>query len=632
MLEEKLLRVLDYINEGIVIIDEQGHTECLNTAAMALLKRSPTALSITSLQACMHPNDREGFARTVKKLFQKELGDTIELRFRIRGQGDREWIPVVARASCSELTSPERKMCTIFMREDKERRRTDPFQEQYRILTQEVLEKSRKLAEYEAEYQTLLETMNDGLMVLNVDHKIIFANENLATMLGCTIEEMIGGSVFRFFDEQSHPLITQQLQRRAAGISDSYEAVMVCKGGRRITCLIRGAPRWTPEGTYAGVVANITDISMRKELEDQLKASEKQYRKLFEHMQDMVFQADPEGLITAMNRAGATVLGYDAPEELIGHTIQSLFVHHEDWSRFTNKLHEQGSVEDHTSFVRRRDGQAIALSINAHIIRDKKGAYKGIEGVARDVTERVRMEKQLQEYAADLERKNEELESLVYSVTHDFKSPLMVIGGLANRLEKMVSHLGDQRLIEYVSWIRTNASKMEKMVNDLLGFYRADKMPAPCEDVSIDSLVDAVLSDAQPLAHQKGICLRKKGSFPLVKGYRIRLYQVFYNLVENAIKYIDQTEGAFVEVGYVPCADEHCFYVSDNGPGVPPEHHQKIFQIFYTLEPERISGTGIGLSIAKKIVELHGGRIWLESELGKGATFFFTLPSSSPLC
>lgn len=632
MAEDKLLRVLDYITEAIVVLDEAGRAECLNRAALDLFKRTGPGRTMpaVSFQTCMHPNDREGFGRAVKKLFQESGHEAVEFRFRIRGRAGDDWTAVVARASCSELGQEAGKICTLFIREDKERRRADPLQERYQSLTQQVLEKSRKLAEYEAEYQTLLETMNDGVLVLNVDHRVIFANENLAGMLGYTIEEMIGTSVFTLFDEQSHGLLARQLERRAAGISDSYEALVRCKDGRRITCLVRGALRRTAEGAYAGIVANITDISVRKELEERLRASEKQYRKLFEHMQDAVFQADPDGRITAINRAGSRMLGYERPEEVIGEPIDAFYLSQTDWERLRKELFERGSVADHTSFVRGKDGRVLAISLSAHLIMDKTGECLGIEGVARDVSERVKMEKQLQEYAADLEKKNEELESLVYSVTHDFKSPLMVIGGLANRLGRMISHDADPRIKEYVSWIRTSTSKMEKMVNDLLGFYKADKTPAACEDIPMVSLVDAVLRDAEPLARQKGIRLRKEGGFPSVRGYRQRLYQLLYNLVDNAIKYMDQTEGAFVEVGCGQREGEQCFYVRDNGPGIPPEHHHKVFQIFYTLEPERVSGTGIGLSIAKKIVELHGGRIWLESEPGKGTTFFFTLSGGGP--
>jgi len=285
-------------------------------------------------------------------------------------------------------------------------------------------------------------------------------------------------------------------------------------------------------------------------------------------------------------------------------------------------------VEDHIVHFRNRSGELIAMSVNANIVLDEKGWPRGIDGVFRDVTERIQMETRLQGYAADMEKKNEELESLIYSITHDFKSPLLVVGGLVGRLKKATSSRMDSKGLEYLDWIKLNVSKMEKMVGDLLVFYRADKTLIPFEPVSLGSLVDTVVRDVEPVARERNVRLRKKGTFPLVNGYRNRLYQVIYNLVENAVKYMDQTSGALVEIGCKTGESEHLMYVRDNGPGIPAEHHTKIFQIFYTLEPERVSGTGIGLSIVKKIVENHGGRIWVESEPGNGTTFFFTLPVS----
>ena len=239
------------------------------------------------------------------------------------------------------------------------------------------------------------------------------------------------------------------------------------------------------------------------------------------------------------------------------------------------------------------------------------------------------MEGQLQSYASDLEKKNEELESLIYSITHDFKSPLLVVGGMVTRLHRIASPSLGEKGQEYLEWIRINVNKMERMVSDLLDFYRADKALIPFETVSTGALVDTVMRDAEPLAREKGVTLHKQGPFALVRGYRNRLYQVFYNLVENAIKYTDRTEGAVVEIGCTLGDKEHLFRVSDTGPGIPPEHQSKVFHIFYTLEPEGVSGTGIGLSIARKIIQNHGGRIWVEREPGEGATFYFTLPATT---
>ena len=629
-LQQRLQGILDHLDSAVLLLDEDCLLTYWNRPAADLLRLEGKTLIGLSFTACIHPNDREGFSKTVQRVSMETAQDHLEIKFRIKGRQGEEWTYVLAQVRWIGVPDHTSKACLLSLREDRERRRADPFRQRYESLEQQVLEKSRKLADYEAEYQTLMETMNDGLLVLDADHRVVFANHTLADLLGYTIDEMIGADVLIFFDDINRETVSRQLDRRREGELDSYEVEMSRKDQQRITCLIRGAPRYTADGTYAGVVANITDISMRKELEERIRASEREYRNLFEHMQDTVFQTDNEGRLLSINRAGARMLGYERSAEIIGRQVKSFYVHHSDWEMFIKELHERGFVQDYIFYFRRKDGDVVAASANAHIIFDKNGQPLGVEGVSRDVTERVRMERQLKEYARDLERKNEELEGLIYSITHDFKSPLLVIGGLINRLEKMaVQGLGlDKRLNEYLTWIRSSVTKMEKMVNDLLGFYRADKTLAEFERVSLGSLVDTVIRDAEPLAKEKGVYLRKQGRFPVVKGYRNRLYQVFYNLIENAIKYMDQTKDPVVEVGCTARENEQCYYIMDNGPGIPPEHHQKVFQIFYTLAPERLSGTGIGLSIVKKVVESHGGRIWLESDVGKGATFFFTLPGA----
>ena len=344
-------------------------------------------------------------------------------------------------------------------------------------------------------------------------------------------------------------------------------------------------------------------------------------------MLDVVCRMDKDGKILAMNRVGMQTLGFNKTEDLLQSELKGLFVHRSEWQRFKKDLSEKGFIEDEIFHFRTLDGRTIAMSVNAHLSMDPKGWPIGFDGVFRDVSERVRMEGQLQRYAADLEKKNEELESLIYSITHDFKSPLLVVGGLVSRLDKVASGVMGKKGRQYLDWIRSNVAKMEKMVNDLLLFYRADKTLIPFESVSTGALIDTVFLDAEPLAREKGVQLIRRGPFPIVNGYRNRLYQVFYNLVENAIKYSESTGDVRVEVECQFGEEEHQFFIKDNGPGISPEHHKKIFQIFYTLEPEAASGSGIGLSIVKKVIKKHGGRIWIESEPGKGTTFLFTLPS-----
>jgi PAS domain S-box-containing protein len=628
-LDAKLKGILDHLDALMMIVEPDGTLSYWNEATVRRFGSPQISPVGQPFEDMIHPQDTAKTRKALDSLFRAgssaSTAEVPEIRFRIR-HAEGGWVPCLARARRIEPHGLAGSFCLLLVREDRERRKAEPLREKLQELEEEVEAKSRQLAESEAEYRRLIDTMNDGLWVLDANGRIVFANEKLASLLGCEVDEVMGRPAVEFFDDANRQIFLNQIYKRSGGKPGSYEIQVTRRDGGEITCLIRGAPRFTAEGGYIGSIGNITDISVRKELEDRLRASEQEYRDLFDNMQDVVCRVNEDGKIVAMNRAGAQILGFESTDLLLNRKLKSFFTYRSEWNRFEKELGEKGFLEDYTVHLRRRDGQDLAMSLNAHIRLDDKGWPAGIDGVFRDVSERARMEGQLQSYAGDLEKKNDELESLIYSITHDFKSPLLVVGGLVGRLEKVASGLMSKKAREYLDWIRINVNKMDKMVGDLLLFYRADKTLIPFERVSIGSLVDTVLRDAEPLAREKGLHIRKQGPFPVVEGYRNRLYQVFYNLVENSIKYTDQAKNATVEIGCTIGEKEHRFCVQDSGPGIPAEHHSRIFQIFYTLEPEQVSGTGIGLSIVKKIIENHGGRIWVESELGKGTTFYFTLP------
>jgi PAS domain S-box-containing protein len=624
--------LLDHMEECLMVVDRTCILRYWNAPCVRRFGASDAPGPGHPFSALVHPEDCREIEEALAFFFQEKspprITDGPEIRLRIRDV-EGFWSACIARLRVIRPSGDPDGFCLLRVREDRERRKLEPWREKVQELEEEVEVKSRKLAESEADYRSLIETMNDGFWVLDVQGSILFANESLARILGYQVSELVGSSAFSCFDEANSEIFFTQIHRRLEGKVGNYEIQMTRRDGSQMTCLIRGAPRFNAEGELIGTFANISDISVRKQLEDRLRASEQDYRDLFDNMQDVVCRMGDEGRIVAMNRAGAKILGFEKPQDLLGRKLSELCISRSEWKRFETELGESGFLEDRMIHLRRQDGQAIAMSVNAHLLLDEKGWPSGIDGVFRDVSERARMEQQLHNYASDLEKKNEELESLIYSITHDFKSPLLVVGGMVGRLHRIASSCLGEKGLEYLQWIRINVDKMDKMVADLLEFYRADKTLIPFETVSTGALVDTVLRDVEPLAREKGIVLRKQGPFALVQGYRSRLYQVLYNLVENAIKYTDMTKGATVEIGCTLGDREHVFRVRDNGPGIPPEHQAKVFQIFYTLEPEEVSGTGIGLSIAKKIIQNHGGRIWVESEPGEGATFYFSLPAAN---
>jgi signal transduction histidine kinase len=225
-----------------------------------------------------------------------------------------------------------------------------------------------------------------------------------------------------------------------------------------------------------------------------------------------------------------------------------------------------------------------------------------------------------------LEAKNAELDSFVYSVSHDLKTPLVTVDGFAGMLaEDYGDRLGDQGR-EYLGRLRACAQQMGHLIQDLLALSRIGRESRPPEAVPLDELVSTFRSEAGPLLGSRGIevVVRETG---VLWGVRSQIEQVTRNLLSNAAKYIGATPRPLVEVGMLERGAFVECYVRDNGIGIDARYHEKVFEIFHRLQDVEAEGTGVGLAIAKKIVESVGGRIWVESEVGQGSTFRFTWPA-----
>jgi signal transduction histidine kinase len=231
-------------------------------------------------------------------------------------------------------------------------------------------------------------------------------------------------------------------------------------------------------------------------------------------------------------------------------------------------------------------------------------------------------EAKLKEYLHDLEKINKELDQFTYIVSHDLKAPLRAISSLTTFLEEDLSHIMNEEAQENFAILKSRVVRMENFINGLLEYSKAAKSVKP-EIVNTRTLINEIIGWLNLPEHIK---IKKEGNFPELKTDKIRMEQVLSNLLSNAIKFNDKKEG-IIEIGCVDFEDWSQFYIQDNGPGIEPQFHKKIFELFLTLENrDKVESTGIGLAIVKKIVEESGGKIWVESEPGKGCRFVFTCP------
>ena len=279
---------------------------------------------------------------------------------------------------------------------------------------------------------------------------------------------------------------------------------------------------------------------------------------------------------------------------------------------------------------------SVFLSLLLHLLLDRMQMYRQARDQAlQEVSERKRTETALKENEKKLEAalneladKNTELETFVYTVSHDLKTPIVTIEGFIGALHEDFGDRIDENAEKYMNYISDASRKMEMLINDLLYLSRIGRLPERKTVFPFDDLMEKVLETLQHRIDESGVTLNVEKGLPLVYGEVERLAQVMENLLSNAVKYIGkENPSPRIDVGAMDQNGQKVFFVRDNGIGIEKKYHKKIFEIFQRLPAAKKSadGTGVGMTIVKRIIEHHGGDIWLDSEPGKGTVFFFTL-------
>ena len=242
-----------------------------------------------------------------------------------------------------------------------------------------------------------------------------------------------------------------------------------------------------------------------------------------------------------------------------------------------------------------------------------------------ELNERQRAEGERERVIRELEAKNAELERFTYTVSHDLKSPLITIGGFIGLLEEDARSGNTTKFVNDLKRINEAKNKMYRLLNELLELSRIGRLMNPPADISFRTIINEALELTRGRLMAGHTQVEIQDDLPVVHGDRARLVEVMQNLIDNAAKFSGEQQESRIEIGMLEENHERVFFVRDNGIGIAPQFHQRIFGLFDKLDATS-EGTGIGLALVKRIIEVHGGRIWVESEKGKGATFYFTLP------
>jgi PAS domain S-box-containing protein len=363
----------------------------------------------------------------------------------------------------------------------------------------------------------------------------------------------------------------------------------------------------------------------QKSANEALRLSEARYRLLIEHSPLGIVITDNEGVIVLVNPFGCKLLGYEEPA-LIGKSFLNLM--EPEFGPQQSDLEDElrtGKILQRESILLHSNGSRIHVIGGYRYMPDGRFQY-----IFQDISERKQAEAEREALILELESKNAELEQFTYTVSHDLKSPLVTIRGFIGYLEKDIQAGDRERVQSDIARIIASTEKMQALLKELLELSRVGRVKNPSEVIPFNAIVEEALKQVEGQLTSSESQIDVMPNMPSVYGDRLRLVEVIQNLLDNAIKFSSQHPDPCIEVGVRVESRENIFYVRDNGIGIPPAYHERVFGLFNKLDTHA-EGTGIGLALVKRIIEVHGGRIWIESDGNNGTTFCFTLANNSAL-
>lgn len=488
---------------------------------------------------------------------------------------------------------------------------------------QEALRKS------EARLSFALNTINTGAWELDLrDHT---ANRTLTHDQIFGYESLLPSWTFEIF-------LGHVLPEDRADVDRRFREATATQSDWSFECRIRridGEVRWiravgrhelNADSTPVRLAGVVQDITESKRAQDELQASEIKYRELHESIRDAFIEVSLEGRVIDFNREFTNMLGYSA-DELRKLNYQDLTPDkwHAHSVEVNQQLMTQGYSEVHEKEYRRKDGSVFPVEIRAFLLRDASGTPRASWGIARDITSRKATEATLKKATEDLARSNKELEQFAYVASHDLQEPLRMVASYTQLLAQRYENQLDDKAKMYIDYAVGGALRMQQLIQDLLTYSRLNTQAKPLELTDVNQVLFDVFRNLQVAIDESGASVATD-DLPTVRADASQLVHVFQNLIANGIKF-RRADPPRIHVSAIEDGQYWRFSVQDNGIGIEPQYSDRIFVIFQRLHTrQEYPGTGIGLTVCKRIVVRHGGKIWFESEPGKGTTFFFTIP------
>jgi PAS domain S-box-containing protein len=492
----------------------------------------------------------------------------------------------------------------------------------------------KHLAQMESKYHGLLEAAPDAMVVVNQGGDIVLLNLQAEKQFGYRRDELLGQKVTNIIPEGfAERLIADDLRSAedalAQQIGTGIELIGRRKDGGEFPIELMLSPLESAEGIL--VTAAIRDISARKTDEKHLAQMESKYRGLLEAAPDAMVVVNQGGEIVLLNLQAEKQFGYRR-DELLGQKVKNIIPEGFAERLLADRLRSAddalaqqiGTGIELTG--RRKDGSEFPIELMLSPLESAEGIL--VTAAIRDISVRKAAEANLLQKVKELYRSNEELEQFAYFASHDLQEPLRMVASYTQLLARRYKGKLDADADEFIAFAVDGASRMQRLIQDLLAYSRVGSKGMNLLDISSEGALQQALVNLRGAIEESG-ALVTHDPMPIVLADEMQLIQLFQNLVANAIKY--QKPGIpQVHVSAAKNVEKKWqFSVRDNGLGIDPQYFDRIFGLFQRLHKrEEFAGTGIGLAICKKIVERHGGRISVESQAGQGSTFRFTLAAS----
>ncbi len=605
--KKQLEIVIDNSPIGILLTGNEGKNVILaNKAICKLLEFSEAEFKDMEVKDFTHPDDRPMTLKELKLFHEGEKDSaTLEKRY-VSKYGKTVWAKTSVTVVRDPLGMVKYHLATI---EDVSKEK----------------EQKEKLLESEARLSSLILNLQSGILLEDDEGKVVLANIQFCRLFKIPVnpEELVGMDC-KLAAEQSKVLfknpdtfikrIDKLLTDKSICINEELELV----DGRFFK---RSYIPIFYEGESKGRLWSYEDITMEKNYELNLKIQKDKFSAIIDNMNLGLLEVDNNDAVMYANKSFVDISGYSR-EDLYGKKASETLM----TSRFKRKIADKnnkrklGISDSYEVEILTKEGELKHWLISGAPNYDSNGQLVGSIGVHLDITEKKNLELQKEQLLINLEKQNAQLNEFAHIVSHDLKSPLRSISALiAWTKEDFFKNMEEQSLTN-LDLIEEKIERMDLLIENILKYSSIDNSQSQIEEVNLNTLMEDVLKMMYVPENVEIVVLKK---LPIFYGDTTKIQQLFLNLLSNAVNHLDKPQG-LIEIDYVPLDSHFQFSIKDNGKGIKEEDHQKIFEIFKTLDSSE-KATGIGLSIVKKVLDLYHGEIWLESEVGVGTTFYFTM-------